>query len=217
MMIDSVVQVVRDLVATLAAITGATVAILGLQTWQRQLRGDVDLEVSRSVLRAAYKMRDAIKSVRNPFHSMNEIAASRKEEEVESGNLLRNYERSLYTKRWEEVLTAGQELRVAEIEGEVLWGEGFTKALEPLTTCVRDLSISLGEYLRYKEMEGREHSQQAIMEEDERTLKARSGKVPDAFEQRVNEAINTLESFIRPKMRLRLLRYGSKGILKKSA
>ena len=204
-MIESAVQVMRDLVATLAAITGAAVAILGLQTWRRQLRGNVDLEVSRSVLRAAYKTRDAIKMVRNPFHSMNEIVASRGSEAVEGRELLRNYERPLYGKRWEDILAAGQDLRVAEVEGEVLWGDGFRKALEPLTTCVRDLSISLSEYLRYKEMDDQGQVQKAIMEEYEHTLKARGGKTPDAFEQRVDEAINKLESFIRPKMELRFL------------
>jgi len=211
-LVEPLVRIARDVIAALAAVTGATVAVIGLRTWRRQLRGGVELETARLALRAAYKMRDAIKVVRNPFHDISEIVTASESSSAEShgsekqeANVLGGYERPLYAKRWQQVLEAGNELRAAEIEGEVLWGRPFIMSLDPLTTCVHDLSFEMSEYLRYREMEDRTAVEEALIKESARTVKAKPGKDgPDEFERRVDSAIENLEAFVRPRIELKL-------------
>jgi hypothetical protein len=70
---------------------------------------------------------------------------------------------------------------------------------------VRELSVAIAEYLRYREMEHRGPAETAVMEEHAKTLHAKVGKqAPDPFEQSVDKAIETLEKFIRPRMELKL-------------
>ncbi len=55
-----VISVVKDIVLSGAAITGAVVAVKGLGTWQRQLKGQSEYELSRRILVTVFKYRDAI-------------------------------------------------------------------------------------------------------------------------------------------------------------
>lgn len=50
-----IVTSLKDLVFTGAAITGAVVAVKGLGTWQRQLKGQSEYELSRRILVTLFK------------------------------------------------------------------------------------------------------------------------------------------------------------------
>lgn len=59
--------IARDVVAAMAAVTGATVAVIGLRSWRSKLRTDLDIELGRRLLRAVLSARDATREFRNPF------------------------------------------------------------------------------------------------------------------------------------------------------
>ncbi len=63
-----------------AAITGAVVAVKGLGTWQRQLKGQSEYELSRRILVALFKYRDAITGVRHPAMWAYEMSSPPEEE-----------------------------------------------------------------------------------------------------------------------------------------
>ena len=48
----------KDIALAGAAIVTATVAIKGLNTWARQLRGTADFETARAMSKVTYKLRD---------------------------------------------------------------------------------------------------------------------------------------------------------------
>ena len=50
--------VVKDFVTIVSLIIASVVAILGLQTWRRQLKGTAEYDLARKVLMAVYKLRD---------------------------------------------------------------------------------------------------------------------------------------------------------------
>ncbi|OQY20711.1 MAG: hypothetical protein B6I35_10155, partial [Anaerolineaceae bacterium 4572_32.2] len=77
------ITLAKDVVTILAALVAATVAIMGLRTWRKQLRGKTEYELARRLLRSVYRVRDAIRIVRNPFISSAETVQSMREAESE--------------------------------------------------------------------------------------------------------------------------------------
>jgi len=65
--------VMKDIIFIGVGITGAVVAVKGLGTWQRQLKGQSEYDLSRRLLVALFKFRDAINGVRNPMMLGHEI------------------------------------------------------------------------------------------------------------------------------------------------
>lgn len=178
----------------IAAAVAAVVAAIGLNRWRQQLRGNVDFEAARRILAAVLKIRDSIKSFRNPFHAAWEIAAT-------EAKPCEFYERELYARRWNAVVEAGEELRLAELEGEVLWGREYLDRLSPLTDCIRDLSYALEDYLKRKEGALGVDPDSPYFAQAEELVKGKVGKAaPDEFEQRVLSAVAALERYLRPKL-----------------
>ena len=107
-----------DVPAYLAGI-GFLIGGLGLTTWRRQLEGTYEFELARRTLMGVYKVRDALRSVRNPFMSMAEVG-----EHEEGGHGSPHLWQSLaYQRRWDRVLDADREFGVALLEVEVMWGD----------------------------------------------------------------------------------------------
>jgi hypothetical protein len=55
----------RELVLIAASSIAAVVALLGLRTWKKQLKGRTDYELARRLLKSAYAVRDALQIVRH--------------------------------------------------------------------------------------------------------------------------------------------------------
>jgi hypothetical protein len=185
---------IAEAIAAVGAAVAAIGAVIGVNSWRHQLRANVDFEAARRALLAALKVRHAIRAFRNPFHSIQEIAATGAES-------FSNYERELYTRRWKSVVEAGEELRAVELEGEVLWGRDFAAQLKVLTDCVRDLSFAIDDYLRRKEGAPGTDPDSRYLTEAEAIVKKKVGKQAlDEFETKVFAAVEALEAFLRPKL-----------------
>src|SRR3989304_91489 len=74
---------VKDIVTLISLAVAALVAIKGLQTWRRQLKGTADYDLAKRLLKAAYRLRDALQAVRNPFMSSGEVQYAIKEVQLE--------------------------------------------------------------------------------------------------------------------------------------
>jgi hypothetical protein len=59
--------IIKDAVLTGAAIVAGYVGLRGLGTWRRQLKGNTEYELAKSLLKAVYELREAIVSARFPF------------------------------------------------------------------------------------------------------------------------------------------------------
>lgn len=111
-----------DLVLSSAAITGAVVAVKGLGTWQRQLKGQSEYELSRRILVSVFKYRDAINGVRNPVMWAYEMPSPPEEEAVKmSREQIRFYGTSkAYQARWDKVQTEKASLYADLLEAEAI-------------------------------------------------------------------------------------------------
>lgn len=196
----------REAVVTVAALTGAIVAVLGLNAWRRQLRGRTEYEVGLAVLRAAYKVRDAISVVRHPFMSSGEQASAMAELDQDTDDSpdedpderVNRSTAAAYQVRWQRVLDAMQELDVACVEAEVLWGKDATEPIRQLRKCVPELSVALSEYLREKQTRLTIHRPARDLEDVERIV---FGISDDPFSGRVRAAVEAVEQFVRPKLK----------------
>jgi hypothetical protein len=57
----------KDLVLVVTAVIASYVALKGLSTWRRQLRGQSEYELAGRFLKSLFLFRDSLKNVRNPF------------------------------------------------------------------------------------------------------------------------------------------------------
>jgi hypothetical protein len=91
----------KDLCLAFAAVGGFVIAVLGLRTWWRELKGKTEYDLARRILIATYKIRDAIQNVRNPFMSTSEYASSesrKTQRETQNEGIAQAYQ-----KRWDSV------------------------------------------------------------------------------------------------------------------
>lgn len=174
--------VIAEVIAAVGAAVAGITALISVNSWRRQLRSKVEFDAARRALLAALRVRDEIRAFRNPLHWIQEIGAAGAKDS--SG-----YERELYSRRYRSVAEAGQELRAAELEGEVLWGQEYLNRLEPLTDCVRDLGFAYDDYFRRPDGELAARAEAIV-----------KGEPGDDFERRVLEAVDEMERFLRPKL-----------------
>lgn len=123
----------------------------GLNAWKRQLLGKHDYELYRRLLKAAYKVRDAIKGVRNPWISITEQSkANQKVGEGTSGENNENHNKSInnvYSVRWQKVVEALSDLDAEFLDAEISWGEDVTKTRDDLSNCIKKLYLEIYTYL----------------------------------------------------------------------
>lgn len=152
--------IAKDIVLTLAAVIGACVALRGLSTWNRQLKGGVEYELTRRLLKQTYRLREAIKGVRNPVMWGGEMPSPSEEEAKDmSREQLRYYGLSnAYQKRWDKVTEARADLQTELLEAEVLWGQEIHNRFEPVFKLQHELYVAVHFYLTVCNPDAPEHT-----------------------------------------------------------
>ena len=139
----------KDIISILAPIVALVIAGLGLQTWKRQLYGKSEYDIARKLLKATYKYREAIQSVRHPFMDYSEIPDPPKDDLRSSDEQRKRYygTTKAYDNRWSKVVEARIEIDTELLEAEVLWGDGIKKKYTNLFSVGKKLFINLRHYL----------------------------------------------------------------------
>jgi hypothetical protein len=70
-----------DILESVSIIIAAIVAIKGIDSWRRELRGSKEVELSEQVLALFYECRDNIRFIRNPFSHSDEGSTRKGEKE----------------------------------------------------------------------------------------------------------------------------------------
>ncbi len=184
----SILKVLSSIVTALAAATAAVIAVLGLNAWKKQLRGKNDYELARRYLRAVYKLRDAIRFVRNPFIPAEEINAALKDSNQEKERTNREEtSRAVYSVRWEKVTDAGSDLDVELREAEISWGQEALDVERDFEKCVQELFVALRMFVQ--------HDQQP-----DRDLIYDMGE-QDEYNKKLKDAVAKIENYLAPHLR----------------
>lgn len=198
---------IREVVVTAAAVTGAIIAVLGLKTWQKQLRGRTEYDLARRMLRAALEVRDGIRGVRSPFISPAEMEAALRssglgDEEIKKQMLQPESTIAVYNVRWKRVADAVSSLQVETLEGEVLWGDVVKDRLKPLYDAVASLRVMLNRYFRAEAGHRQPLTGVKLQEVNDIMYETSDDPQEDKFTRRVHDGIAQLESFLKPKLHL---------------
>ena len=143
-----IVAITKDILTIVGAGIASYVALKGLSTWRRQLRGNTQYDLARRLLLSAYKLRDAVEGVRTPGIHSAEAAHALKEtgictEGMRPRDSVRVEKVAVYELRWRRVQDAKSELSVNCLEAQVLWGEqakaAYQAAYQAVNSCVHKL------------------------------------------------------------------------------
>lgn len=201
-------ETATSIVTALAAAVGAAVAVAGLFTWRKQLRGKTEWELARRLLRKVYELRGAIDMVRNPMMFGGEIAAAFEdagEPAPEPEKMVEDERRDrvVFQKRWSALRDVYSDLMVEALEAEVLWGQEARDALAPLKECVAELFSAIQMHLYYQQ----DRSSWQGTPDPERVHEVRmkvyaTGGERDELGRQVTEAVDRMEDFLRPHLEL---------------
>lgn len=77
------IATIKDVVTIISIIIGGVVAILGLRTWRRQLTGIAQYELGKRLLKATYKLRNAVDDFRRETITAKEVLSAIKRDNLD--------------------------------------------------------------------------------------------------------------------------------------
>lgn len=201
-----IIAIFKDVVISAAAITGAVVAIKGLGTWQRQLKGQSEYELSRRILIALFKYRDAINGVRNPAMWNYEMPLPSEEEaEKMSQKQVRFYGTSkAYQNRWDKVQVEKTSLYADLLESEAIWGVELKELFNAIFDLENELFIKIRHNIELINPDMKENKRDAISKIDDKSrdimYAIESDDHPDEYKKDLLFAIEMVEKYLKPKL-----------------
>jgi len=199
------ITLLKDLVLSGAAITGAVVAVKGLGTWQRQLKGQSEYELSRRILVSVFKYRDAINGVRHPAMWAYEMPSPPQEEaEKMSREQISFYGTSkAYQARWDKVQAERTSLYADLLEAEAIWGAELKQLFKKVFNLEHELFTRIRHYIELINPDTSDAKKEAITKIDN---KARDimyddlSEEPDEYKKDLISAIEQIEKYLKPKL-----------------
>jgi len=202
---SEIVSIAKEFVIAGSALTGAIVAVLGLNTWKQQLKGSVEYELARRCLVTLYRYRDAIGRVRNPaiwtseFEALGQLISENKSDnEVHFLKLL-----GVYEARWAGVQTEKAAMYTDLVESEAIWGAGLTERFDKVFSLEQQLLQVIRNYLSAQDP----NENAAMKEIAEKNLRQNRwilysrGNEDDLFEKELTGAVSAIEIYLKPHIR----------------
>lgn len=195
-----ILEAIKEIAVTFAALTGAIVAILGLRSWKAQMEGKASHDLARAILRATYKMRDGLSSIRQ----LELIGSATVQAAIHAGFLDEadrkdgvKATQAVYAMKWEYIAKADNELNVAWREAEVLWAHEMDEPIEKLRSHMYTLRLATRRYIRHGA--GSPPLSAKALEENDRVLHA--SEEPDDFGGQIDQAIKDIETVVRKRLK----------------
>jgi hypothetical protein len=196
--IAGIILIIKDVCIAIGSVGALFVAYLGLRTWWRELKGKTEYDLARRIVTTAYKMRNAIQRVRNPFMSVSEYGNATKPEKS-PGEFKNEDIAKEYRARWDPVYHALVQLDEAAAEAEALWGPKINEAIKPLKECSKELLLNVNQHLMrcaipsYREAMNQEQAQKI-----DSVIYSVDGPGKDEFHRRLLEAVKRIEGMLKP-------------------
>jgi hypothetical protein len=197
--------ILKDFMILGAAVTGAVVAVKGLGTWQQQLKGQSEYELSRRILVTLFKYRDAINNARHPAMWGNEMPSPPDDEaKGMSREKLSHYGASkVYEARWSKVQEQRTALYADLLEAEAIWGPELQTLFGTVFKLAHELSTRISHHLQLINPDTRQRTKDVITKIDEAARDIMyfiPGDEPDEYKQDMLNAIEPIELYLKPKL-----------------
>ncbi|HCG7231294.1 TPA: hypothetical protein NJ351_004468 [Vibrio parahaemolyticus] len=201
MSINEIVALIKDIVLGLCALGTFSLAIYGLKSWARELKGKADFEVSRQLIRAVYKFRDEMEYSRSPMTLAHEFPS-----DYDPMNKTSEYQAKswsyVFTNRWKPVIDAVQELEAQGLEAEALWGNEVKQLIQNLRKNARLLRVGMQAVVD-DEMNGHENfncNPDLAVKMRNRVWKPTLDD-GDEITDSISSAVKELENYLRPHLK----------------
>ncbi|MGH8503397.1 MAG: hypothetical protein ACREVE_13180 [Gammaproteobacteria bacterium] len=194
---------VTDALVGLAAVITATAALFGLIIGRRELQTRAEFDVARKLIRATYRLRDAVQTFRSPLIRQSEFPrghedgmASKTPEETAKAYAY------MYENRWIPVWDAVQEFDTHTLEAEALWGKPMRTQTDELRQCVIELYTAVEAVIRDKAQQGDDFkADKKFAKEMRSTVSSVGGDEKNPLSIKIAAAIKGIEDQIRPHLR----------------
>lgn len=199
----TIYEIFKDSVVSVAAIAAAMVAHNGLQTWKNQLKGTIEYELTRRLLRCVYRYRDAFSVVRNPIMWGGEYSESPDNKATDRQVQEHLGVAGAYEKRWKKVLDARSELETEMLEAEVIWDASVRDRFRALVSLQGELFATLHIFLTARDPRRSEEDRRIYSDllRKRRDIMYETGVEDDEFAKDVQVAVADLESWLKPHLR----------------
>lgn len=205
-MCSDILSAVKDVVLTCSGAVGAYVAWKGLNTWNRQLKGAVEYDLARRLVRYSYELREALKGVRHPFMWAEEIPPPDPSQAATISADAKRYFglASAYQARWDKVSAVRTSLQTDLLEAEVLWGREIHSCYRPLFELQAELYRDVHSYLGLcnpSELPAMKEAFTKSRQSKRQVLYDLSSDEPDDFSKDVNTAVSAVEDYLKLHLR----------------
>lgn len=202
MEIAAIFSSVKDIALAIAAVVTATVAVIGLKSWRRELEGKKEFESALAFVKATYKLRDRLHICRSPLVRMYEFpegySRSHKDNTPDENA---NAWAFVYRVRWEPVWESVQDFDARTLEAEAFWGQEIKKRAEKFKDCVRELNSSIDSFLNNELSSGEDFRCDPDFGREIRANLSATRKEENPLTQRIEEAVSQIETFVRPHLK----------------
>lgn len=189
----------------------AVAALIGLRVWSWQLTGKTEYDAARRLLRAVYRLRDALAEVRSPFFSLTGSSAA-VVDDSDPESIQRSHVDSCVSQHIRPVVAAYHRLCRRHADAEVYWDD----ELEALRLRMYKECIGPFVYkgvLALRAMYGDDEARSLLKRREERQERDEASAIahdttgsrekPDEFSLRVLEVIKAYRSHLGPRIRQR--------------
>lgn len=197
-----IISYTKDVLTIISLGIASFVALKGLQTWKSQLKGTNDYELAKRILKAVYKLRNAIDYVCSPLMTAGEISKAMKEIGIESQITDSDYNyksnMAVYNMRWKKVTEAIEDLELETIEIEVLWGKEISEKILEIRKNVVSLSSAINLFLSNLVSHRHYSTSDSTRQYFEKIIYNHSSEENDEFTTSLLEKIIVIENLVRP-------------------
>lgn len=186
----------KEILYFLVTVGGLLVAVLGLKTWRKQIKGKTEYEAARKLYKAVLQLRDGISFVRNPFIPVSEMVKAEEQYKKENPNATSDSNNAVYQARWNKIVEAMSAVELELLEAEVLWGKEIKEVIKPVLDCVKKLNITLFKFLNPQFKISNHENLRTIMYE------INNPSEKDEFTVEVVKAVEKVADYLKPKINM---------------
>ena len=187
---------IKDIILALAAISTATVAIIGVSAWKKELKGKAEYKLAKELLKSVYKVREGFRQVRFPAvyadeypNELTDYQGHLKKENDYEGT------KFVYENRLKKLSAVFVKLEKKNLDAQVEWGDEYFDAIVQLRKCYSKLRSEIWLMLLNKKYPNEPTSfDRYILYEIEPIPENEHG----SFSREINDAIGNFEKLLRP-------------------
>jgi hypothetical protein len=134
----SLIATINDIILATTAPVTAYIAWREIRKWKEELNGKASFEVSRDLLKATYRVRDAIKKFLYPL-SIHELPSDYLASGKSISKLTTETLHYIYKNRWDKVCNTTIEFNVQVFEAEAIWTQSIRDKCDKLMSITSEL------------------------------------------------------------------------------